>query len=119
MSGGKGAFGCLLRVARERTGRSQTDVAKFLGVSVTYVSDVERGNRPPLVRSKILEVARFLDTKPHGLIVAASQWHGVFELPYGGGSIRESVAASLSARWESLTLNQLVAIASVLEGEEP
>lgn len=111
---GKGAFGTLLRHARERAGKSQTDVARFLRVSTPFISTVERGSRAPLVRAKIHEVARFLDTKPDGLIVAASQWHGVFELPYGGG-IREDVAAMLTARWERLTRDQLLRIMEVLE----
>ena len=116
---GHKAFGVLLRHARERAGRSQGDVARFLGVSVAYISTVEHGHRAPLVRAKIHEVARFLDTRPDGLIVAASQWHGVFELPYSGGALRESVAAMLSARWERLSREQLTAIVAVLEEEEP
>lgn len=112
---GKGAFGVLLRHARERAGKSQTDVARFLKVSGPFISDVELGKRAPLVRAKIHEVARFLDTEPDGLIVAASQWHGVFELPYGGGRQREGVAAMLSARWERLSEEQLCAILEILE----
>lgn len=112
---GSKAFGVLLRHARERAGKSQTDVARFLRVSGPFISDVELGKRAPLVRAKIHEVARFLDTKPDGLIVAASQWHGVFELPYGGGRQREEVAAMLSARWERLTQEQLTRILEVLE----
>ena len=119
MKRGNKAFGTLLRHARERAGKSQTDVARFLRCSGPFISDVELGKRAPLVRSKIHEVARFLDTKPDGLIVAAAQWHGVYELPMGGGDIRDSVAASLSARWERLTRDQLVGIMAVLDGEEP
>ena len=112
---GHKAFGALLRHARERAGKSQTDVARFLRCSGPFISDVELGKRAPLVRAKIHEVARFLDTRPDGLIVAASQWHGYFELPYGGGAIRESVAAMLSARWERLTREQLMRIIEALE----
>ena len=119
MKRGSKAFGTLLRHARERAGKSQTDVARFLRCSGPFVSDVELGKRAPLVRSKIHEVARFLDTRPDGLIVAAAQWHGVFELPYGGGALRESVAAMLCARWERLSREQLVSIVAVLGGEEP
>ena len=115
MKRGNKAFGTILRHARERAGKSQTDVARFLRCSGPFISDVERGNRAPLVRSKIHEVARFLDTRPDGLIVAAAQWHGVYELPMGGGAIRDSVGAALSARWERLTREQLLAIMETLE----
>ena len=119
MKRGNKAFGTLLRHARERAGKSQTDVARFLRCSGPFISDVELGKRAPLVRSKIHDVARFLDTSPDGLIVAAAQWHGVYELPMGGGAIRDSVAATLSARWERLTQEQLMRIMAVLDGEEP
>lgn len=115
---GSKAFGTLLRHARERAGKSQSDVARFLGVSVAYVSTVESGKRAPLVRHKIHEVARFLDTRPDGLIVAAAQWHGVYELPMGLDRLRDEVGATLSARWERLTREQLLAIMAVLEGKE-
>lgn len=114
---GSKAFGTLLRHARERAGKSQTDVARFLRCSGPFISDVERGNRAPLVRSKIHEVARFLDTKPDGLIVAAAQWHGVYELPMDLDRLRDDVAAALSARWERLSEEQLCAILEALRDE--
>jgi len=119
MKRGNKAFGTLLRHARERAGKSQTDVARFLRCSGPFISDVELGKRAPLVRSKIHDVARFLDTSPDGLIVAAAQWHGVYELPMGLDRTRDDVGAALSARWERLTREQLMRIMAVLDGEEP
>ena len=39
------AVGFALRIAREQSGRSLRDVAKALGVSAAYLSDLELGRR--------------------------------------------------------------------------
>ena len=41
-------FGDLLRKLRRKANRTLGDVARVLGFSVVYMSDVERGNRKPL-----------------------------------------------------------------------
>lgn len=41
----RGVIGQRLRAAREASGLRQEDVAKAAGVSIAFVSDVERGNR--------------------------------------------------------------------------
>jgi transcriptional regulator with XRE-family HTH domain len=64
-------FGNLLRNARQRAGMTQGDVARSLCVSVTYISDVERGERPPLVRGRIDAVAALLGCDAAELKIAA------------------------------------------------
>ena len=72
-------FGDTLRKTRQKAKRTLGDVARMLGVSVVYVSDVERGNRRPFGNERILKVARFLEADPAPLIAAADVEKGVIE----------------------------------------
>ena len=59
-------FGEMLREQRRQAGRTLGHLSKLLGVSVVYLSDVERGNRKPLNNERILKVAEFLATDAKG-----------------------------------------------------
>ena len=72
-------FGDILRRTRQNSGKTLGDVARLLGVSVVYVSDVERGNRRPFNNERILRIASFLNADPAPLIVAAHVEKGVIE----------------------------------------
>ncbi len=72
-------FGDLLRRLRRKTNRTLGDVARVLGVSVVYLSDVERGNRRPLSHERILKVAAFLDIDPTELMEASDRERGFIE----------------------------------------
>lgn len=72
-------FGEALRKRRREAGKTLSDVAKVLGVSVVYVSDVERGNRRPLNNDSIVKVAKFLNTDAAPLIKAADRERGIIE----------------------------------------
>jgi transcriptional regulator with XRE-family HTH domain len=72
-------FGEALRRQRRKAGKTLGDLARLLGVSVVYVSDVERGNRRPLSNERILRVADFLDADPTPLIDMAARERGVIE----------------------------------------
>ena len=72
-------FGDVLRRARHDAEKTLGDVARLLGVSVVYVSDVERGNRRPFGNERILKIANFLDADPAPLITAADIERGVIE----------------------------------------
>ena len=72
-------FGAALRAARREAGKRLSDVADLLGVSVVYVSDVERGNRRPFGNDRILRVTNYLKTDAAPLIAAADQERGVIE----------------------------------------
>lgn len=56
----RSSFGPLLRGLRSRAGLTLRDLATFLGVSVPYLSDVERGARGPLRPETIAQAARRL-----------------------------------------------------------
>lgn len=72
-------FGDVLRKSRKAAGKTLSDVAKLLGVSIVYVSDIERGNRRALANDRIIAVARFLNTDPKPLIAAADIERGFIE----------------------------------------
>ena len=72
-------FGDALRRTRHSAGNTLGDVAKLLGVSVVYVSDVERGNRRPFSNERILKIAKFVKTDPTPLIAAADVERGVIK----------------------------------------
>ena len=72
-------FGDALRKARQDAENTLGDVAKLLGVSVVYVSDVERGNRRPFSNERIIKIAKFVKTNPAPLIAAADVERGVIE----------------------------------------
>ena len=72
-------FGDTLRRTRQSAEKTLGNVAKMLGVSVVYVSDVERGNRRPFGNERILKIADYLKTDPVPLISAADFEKGVIE----------------------------------------
>lgn len=72
-------FGEALRKARREAGRTLRDVANVLGVSVVYVSDVERSNRRPFSNERILKVTRYLNADAGPLIAAANSEKGFIE----------------------------------------
>ncbi len=72
-------FGDLLRKHRRKAGKTLGDIAKLLGVSVVFLSDVERGNRRPLSNDRIVKIASFLGQDPTPLIEAADRERGVIE----------------------------------------
>jgi transcriptional regulator with XRE-family HTH domain len=72
-------FGDLLRRLRRKANRTLGDVARVLGVSVVYLSDVERGNRKPLSHERTLKVAAFLEIDPSELMEAADRERGFIE----------------------------------------
>lgn len=73
------SFGELMRKARKESGKTLGDVARFLGVSVVYVSDIERGQRKPLAADKIVGMANFLNSDARPLLSAADNDRGFIE----------------------------------------
>jgi hypothetical protein len=51
----------------------------LLGVSVVFVSDVERGNRKPFSNEWIVKIAQFLGQDPMSLMEAADRERGFIE----------------------------------------
>lgn len=72
-------FGQVLRNNRRQAGKTLGDLAEVLGVSVVYLSDVERGYRRPLKKERILKIAEFLGTDAADLFAAADWERGFIE----------------------------------------
>jgi transcriptional regulator with XRE-family HTH domain len=96
-------FGKLLRSLREAAGVSMGALARHLEVSVTYLSDVERGTRAPLSNDRIQKTAELLslprDTVRE-LAAAAGDVRGYFELDITSPTSRD-VGATLMRGWPS------------------
>jgi transcriptional regulator with XRE-family HTH domain len=73
-------FGERLRELRKKANLTLGDVADNLGVSVVYVSDVERGNRPPLRPDLIDKIAAVLKSDATDLHRLAAEARGAFEV---------------------------------------
>jgi transcriptional regulator with XRE-family HTH domain len=61
------AFGAWVRELRRRRKVSQVDLAARAGISATYLSEIEQGERNPTV-AVVVRLARALDTKPTQLM---------------------------------------------------
>jgi transcriptional regulator with XRE-family HTH domain len=108
-------FGDILRGTRERASMTMGEVARALGVNVTYLSDVERGRRVPPSAERILHIARILGANPVPLLEAAARVRGAFELEAEGITDQaRNVGAQLQAQWSSLSADDLNGIEAVL-----
>jgi transcriptional regulator with XRE-family HTH domain len=58
--------------ARLRLGLNQTELAEKLGVAQSYISDLESGNKAPLVPT-LAELAEALETTPAKLITPQAE----------------------------------------------
>jgi transcriptional regulator with XRE-family HTH domain len=109
-------FGALFREIREDLGLSMGQVARHLGVTVTYVSDVELGKRTPFTNERILQACRLMNVNPAPLIAAAGKCRGFFEIKPTTQRHLE-VGAALARKFENLSVNQLDRIDSIVEEE--
>lgn len=114
-------FGIRLREFRTRAGLSQGKLAKELGVTVAYVSDVERAARKPFAPEKIHQAAKLLKlnhAEHEDLLLWRALEHGSFELPYLDpfATRHNSVAVALQHTWDSLTSQELDAILTIVQG---
>ncbi len=64
-------FGDYIRDLRRQSRKTLQEIANALGVSAVYVSEVERGKRPPFVTEKIKQLAPLLGVDPSKLILRA------------------------------------------------
>lgn len=96
-------YGSVQRAARKKAEKTMDDLAKFLGVSVSYVSDVERGYRQPWTNERILQIANFLGTEPVPLIRAAGTARGAFVLNADVTPAGRDAGASLMRVWNELS----------------
>ena len=74
------SFGEILREARTIAGRSLDQVAKHLGITIAYLSDIERNRRAPLSQDKIHAVAEFLNADLVLLLQSAARARGAIDV---------------------------------------
>ncbi len=109
-------FGAVFRKYRLGAGKSMGDVARYLGVSVTFISEVERGVRGPFMSEKIFRLAHFLGVEPEPLLAAAAEHRGSVELTIGRSAAHQQTAVVLMRGWEQLEPEQLAAIQQIVAG---
>src|SRR5216684_8961857 len=111
-------FGDLLRKIRKRSGKTMFQLAQHLGVSVVFISDVERGNRAPLTTERILQAAQLLGTDALPLLKAAAEERGAFALDANVSNKAREVGAVLMQGWATLKDEQLEQIAQILRDDQ-
>jgi transcriptional regulator with XRE-family HTH domain len=101
-------FGGLITKARSAAGKTMGELARALGVSVPYVSDVENSNRAPFTKERILTAAAFLNTDPNPLLAAAATERGAYELEATQVTPKaRTVGAALARGWRDLSEDDL------------
>ena len=109
------SFGTVVRSGREARGLSLSAIAKALGVTKVYVSDVERGLRAPFTREKLEKVAEVLELDPVELHELAADHRGYVRLPYSAEDRdKNRLAAVLSHRWVEMDGDEVVKIMGAL-----
>lgn len=109
-------FGEAVRKARTDKGISLTNLAKGLGVTKVYVSDVERGRRAPFSLKRIRQVSEILGCDTFDLYVLAVHTRGHVTLPTSEVSKEQGrLAAEISYRWCDFSKDELSRLIGVLE----
>jgi transcriptional regulator with XRE-family HTH domain len=109
-------FGAFFRRVREDLRISMGQVARHLGVSVSYVSDVELGKRAPFTDDRIKEAASYLGVKPEPFLELAGRCRGFFEI-HPQNQMQFKVGAALARRFGELSEDQLGKLQEII-GEE-
>ena len=95
-------FGQLLKKARLQQSWGQDELANKLGVSKTYLSDIERGQRPPLNQGRIRVAAQLLGADERELLEAASINRGQAILRVVKAGAKAELAAYLVWLWSHI-----------------
>jgi len=115
-------FGHFIRTCRRELGLSLQDIADAMCISVAYVSEVERGIRPPFKRERFPELACALKIRPEDLDQAAWGDRGVIEFDPDNTSAKHLEAlAALARGGTALTdtqLDRIIRIAQKLTPED-
>jgi transcriptional regulator with XRE-family HTH domain len=106
-------FGKLLRKCRHEAGLNLLEVATELEVSISYLSDVERGRRNPFKPAEIRKIATMLRCDERELLRAAELWQPQTFRP--GNDFQARAVLGLHRRWEELSEAEWERILKVLE----
>ncbi len=91
-------FSTELRRARKDEGRTQKEMAEAMGLSEPYVSNVERGGRPPFTHKRIMDVASYLGRDPASLLIASWRTRGVIPVEFAG-DLQDCAVRAIEADW--------------------
>ncbi len=116
------SFGTTLRRIRRERKKTLRELAGVLGLSIVYVSDIERGNRRPLRKPQILRLCAWLGADPAPLLEAAVRERGITEYditktPPLEAEVVQKLINSLICG--SISDTKLVQIQSVLRSQGP
>ncbi len=106
------SFGELIRSSRRRLNKSLQDVADALGVTVVYVSEVERSKRPPFTIERLPALAQVLELSLDELKTAAWAEREMIEWDPSTASDKQIEALTALARG-GLSESQLEAILEI------
>jgi transcriptional regulator with XRE-family HTH domain len=110
-------FGAGLRALREASGLSLNQLAKKMGWTAVYQSDVERNRAHPPNIKRLTEIARYLGTNVEQLIRLAAADKGFVRLEINPQSETELCTATMLVnRWATLTEDQLKSIQRIVNG---
>lgn len=94
-------------------GKTMGQVAREVGISVSYLSDVELDNRRPFGTDKIVAVARAIGADTKDLMQHALMARGSFLLESSGPKAVE-VGAALARSWSELSDEDLEQIRNIV-----
>ncbi|NHZ47363.1 helix-turn-helix domain-containing protein [Nitratidesulfovibrio liaohensis] len=109
-------FGAFLRDVRQQSKKTLKDLADYLGWSIVYLSDIERGKRNPPSSADIMKIALFLKSEPAALLDKANRQRNRVELniEQTDGPVADA-ALMLARKWTDLTEEEARDIMAVLE----
>lgn len=110
-------FGEFIAARRKETGKTQTEVARSIGITNAYLHDVERGARNPFKQELLESLAEVLDVPLVELEVKKALTTGIVELPVD--SAVGEVALQLLRYKDNLSEEKAVELLAVLEEEKP
>lgn len=108
-------FGPKIRKIREQLKKSMSDIADAMGVSVVYVSDIERGRRNPPVGDKLYKLAVSLNLDPKEVEEWALKERQKVELDLGTRTeVVSNAALMLARRWDTISDEEADKILNIL-----
>jgi len=110
------SFGDLIRSNRRRLGKSLQEVADALGVTAVYISEVERGKRPPFVTGRLEKLAEVIGVD-YGVLISAA-WRQRKMIDIDPSSSEKQIKALAALARGGYSDAQLDVILEMAQGKE-
>lgn len=112
-------FGATIRKIREQLRKTLASVAADMGVSVVYLSDIERGRRSPPLGEKLQKLSASLQLNPQEVEEWAHKERQRVELNLNNRTeVASNAAIMLARRWDSLSDDEASQILKILNREK-